>query len=108
MSATEFLQSGRLSEALADLQQQVRREPGDARLRIFLFQLLAVMGDLDVLQGRVARFADDQFRIVNVSPLQAGQHQAGAGLVDVLREGQILHVGLASTAAAAGMKRPLS
>jgi type VI secretion system protein ImpE len=34
-----------LDEALADLQGQVRKKPADARLRTFLFQLLAVRGD---------------------------------------------------------------
>ncbi|HTQ43581.1 MAG TPA: type VI secretion system accessory protein TagJ [Polyangiaceae bacterium] len=36
-----------LAETLAALQQQVRAQPADARLRIFLFQLLAVLGQWD-------------------------------------------------------------
>jgi type VI secretion system protein ImpE len=36
-----------LSETLADLQQQVRSQPGEARHRVFLFQLLAVLGQWD-------------------------------------------------------------
>src|SRR5262249_42959942 len=35
------------AEALADLQQRVRSTPGDAKLRTFLFQLLAVTGQWD-------------------------------------------------------------
>ena len=42
----ELLRAGQPAEALAALQQQVRREPGEARHRVFLFQLLAVLGDL--------------------------------------------------------------
>src|SRR4051812_13211517 len=46
-AAEESVRAGRLEEALADLQGQVRKAPADARLRIFLFQLLAVMGQWD-------------------------------------------------------------
>jgi type VI secretion system protein ImpE len=44
-SAQEALKQGDLTATLAALQDQVRAEPGDAKLRIFLFQLLCVMGD---------------------------------------------------------------
>lgn len=44
-SAEENVRAGRLDEALSDLQAQVRKSPADARLRIFLFQLLVVRGD---------------------------------------------------------------
>ena len=44
-TATQALKDGDLSATLAALQDQVRAEPGDAKLRIFLFQLLCVMGD---------------------------------------------------------------
>jgi type VI secretion system protein ImpE len=47
MTAEEHVRSGRLADALAELQSEVKKRPGDARLRIFLFQLLAVMGQLD-------------------------------------------------------------
>ena len=36
---------GKLQDALLDLKEQVRKEPENSRYRIFLFQLLAVMGD---------------------------------------------------------------
>lgn len=42
--AEQALRDGRLDQALKLLQDQVRSSPSDARLRIFLFQLLAVMG----------------------------------------------------------------
>lgn len=47
MLAHEGLREGRLEEALAELQAQVRKAPGDPQLRIFLFQLLAVLGRWD-------------------------------------------------------------
>ena len=45
LTATEALKVGDLTAALGALQNQVRADPGDAKLRIFLFQLLCVMGD---------------------------------------------------------------
>lgn len=47
MNAEELVQAGRLEEALASLQDSVRAQPADARLRVFLFQLLSVMGQWD-------------------------------------------------------------
>jgi type VI secretion system protein ImpE len=45
MPAEDLLKLGDLDGALAALQDRVRAKPQDAKLRIFLFQLLAVMGD---------------------------------------------------------------
>ena len=44
-AAEENVKAGRLDDALADLQGQVRKNPADAKLRTFLFQLLVVRGD---------------------------------------------------------------
>jgi len=44
MSAEQSLREGRLLDALAELQAQVRKEPANAKHRIFLFQLLAALG----------------------------------------------------------------
>lgn len=44
MTADEHIKAGNLPEALAELQAQIKKKPADARLRVFLFQLLAVMG----------------------------------------------------------------
>jgi type VI secretion system protein ImpE len=44
MNAEEALRQGNLNEAVAQLQARVRAEPANARLRVFLFQLLAVLG----------------------------------------------------------------
>ncbi len=45
MTAEEAVSAGQLDEALGLLQQQVRARPADARLRVFLFQLLCVRGE---------------------------------------------------------------
>jgi len=44
-TAQEHLATGDLAATLGTLQAQVRANPGDAKLRIFLFQLLCVLGD---------------------------------------------------------------
>jgi type VI secretion system protein ImpE len=45
MTPEEFVREARLDEALAALQDQVRKDPAQAKLRVFLFQLLAVRGE---------------------------------------------------------------
>ena len=47
MKADELVKAGKLTEALAALQREVRDNPSDAKLRVFLFQLLSVMGQWD-------------------------------------------------------------
>jgi type VI secretion system protein ImpE len=42
--AEQSLRDGRLQEALTELQGQVRKDPGNTRYRVFLFQLLCVLG----------------------------------------------------------------
>ena len=44
MHADQLLREGKLTEALAQLQDAVRKEPANAKHRVFLFQLLAVIG----------------------------------------------------------------
>jgi type VI secretion system protein ImpE len=44
MRAEELVQAGKIEEALAELQNRVRANPADSSLRIFLFQLMAVLG----------------------------------------------------------------
>jgi type VI secretion system protein ImpE len=46
-TAEESLRAGDPTEALTLLQEQVRAKPADAKLRIFLFQLLCVLGQWD-------------------------------------------------------------
>jgi type VI secretion system protein ImpE len=57
MSAQDALRRGDLDAALQQLQQQVRQEPAAGKHRVFLFQLLVVLGQwqraktqLDVLR----------------------------------------------------------
>ena len=45
--AEQLVKLGKLDEALAALQTEIRARPADAKLRVFLFQLLAVLGDWD-------------------------------------------------------------
>ena len=47
MRAEQILREGRLLDALTELQEQIRSDPANAKLRIFLFQLLAVLGEWD-------------------------------------------------------------
>jgi type VI secretion system protein ImpE len=47
MLAEQHLRDGNLTEALAQLQQEVRQDPANAQYRVFLFQLLSVLGDWD-------------------------------------------------------------
>ncbi len=42
--AEQHLQEGNLAEALVQLQNQVKKDPANAKFRTFLFQLLAVLG----------------------------------------------------------------
>ena len=55
------LKNGQLDQALDELQQEVRKAPADVTKRIFLFQLLSVMGQWDraLKQLNVARDMDD-------------------------------------------------
>lgn len=45
MTPEEHLKSGDLDATLTALQDKVRKDPANAKLRIFLFQLLCVLGD---------------------------------------------------------------
>jgi type VI secretion system protein ImpE len=54
MQAEERLREGRLDEALAALQDEVRARPAEPRLRVFLFQLLSVLGQWDRALNQLA------------------------------------------------------
>lgn len=43
--AEEYLKEGQISKSLEELETQIRSNPSDAKLRVFLFQLLCVLGD---------------------------------------------------------------
>jgi len=57
MSAEQLLRDGNLAEALAQLQSEVRKEPGNAGYRVFLFQLLCVLGDWNRALGQLGAVA---------------------------------------------------
>ena len=46
-AAEQAVREGNLDAALSGLQEQIKKEPAKAELRIFLFQLLSVMGQWD-------------------------------------------------------------
>jgi len=45
MNAEELLSNGQLNEAYEQLKKQVQADPANSKLRIFLFQILTVMGE---------------------------------------------------------------
>jgi type VI secretion system protein ImpE len=47
MNSAELVQAGRLQEGLLALQSEIRNQPDDVRLRVFLFQFDCVLGQLD-------------------------------------------------------------
>ena len=53
MTAQEYAQAGRLAEAVAALQQEIRNKPEDTKLRVFLFQLNSVLGRLEKAQTQL-------------------------------------------------------
>lgn len=53
MNADELLRAGLLEDALQALQEQVRSQPSNAGLRVFLFQLLAVLGQWSRAQNQL-------------------------------------------------------
>jgi type VI secretion system protein ImpE len=58
MQAEDYWRAGRVQEALRALQELVRQRPEDARLRAFLFQLLAVLGQWERVLTQLKVLAD--------------------------------------------------
>lgn len=58
MKAEELVQAGNIQEALEDLQNRVRSKPADVSLRIFLFQLMAVLGQWKRALNQLAVIGD--------------------------------------------------
>lgn len=58
MTAEESIRAGNLSEALASLQESVRANPADAKLRVFLFQLQCVLGNWEKAMTQLKVLAD--------------------------------------------------
>jgi len=47
MLADQLIHDGELTESLAQLKEEVRKDPSNAKYRVFLFQLLSLTGDWD-------------------------------------------------------------
>ena len=45
MQTEELVRAGQLEEALSCLEDTIRENPAEAKYRVFLFQLLCVLGD---------------------------------------------------------------
>lgn len=58
MTPEELIRAGKLAEALAGLQEQVRANPADPRLRVFLFQLQSVLGNWEKAMTQLKVLAD--------------------------------------------------
>jgi type VI secretion system protein ImpE len=58
MQAAERLKSGDLEQALADLQAEVRKDPANPQSRVFLFQLLCLLGRWDRARTQLEVLAD--------------------------------------------------
>lgn len=58
MPPEESLRAGRLQDALTELQGQVRKDPSNSRYRVFLFQLLCVLGDWDRARDQLKVLAE--------------------------------------------------
>ena len=68
-AAEQAVREGNLDAALSGLQEQIKKEPAKAELRIFLFQLLSVMGQWDraLTQLNVAADLDAKAQIGRAS-----------------------------------------
>lgn len=58
MSAEQHLREGRLAQALEELQKRVKANPADAKERLFLFQLLATLGQWERAANQLQLAAD--------------------------------------------------
>jgi type VI secretion system protein ImpE len=78
MEAAELLRGGKLNEALEALQNQIRNDPSNSKHRVFLFQLLCVMGQWDraLTQLNVAAGMDPKTLLMKEVCQQALQCEA--------------------------------
>jgi type VI secretion system protein ImpE len=67
MTAEEHLRQGQLTECLAALQAQVRQQPAESKHRVFLFQLLSVLGQWEraLTQVNVAAEMDPKCAVLS-------------------------------------------
>src|SRR5438045_3833448 len=69
MTPEELLHQGDPEAAMVALQEQVRAKPNDVRSRVFLFQLLCVLGQWDRAKNQLkvlAELDDAQLAMVNL------------------------------------------
>jgi type VI secretion system protein ImpE len=67
MQALELYREGRLSEAIASLQECLRNEPADRAARAFLFELLCFAGEYDRARKHLAALAGDPQAATNTA-----------------------------------------
>ena len=68
MTAEDYLKQGDINNALLQLQEQVKKQPANPELRIFLFQLLSVLGQWDRALTQLSVVGDlDDSALVMVS-----------------------------------------
>ena len=58
MQANEYLRAGKLKEAIQSLNEQVRQNPLDTKLRTFLFELLCFAGEFDRCEKQLEFLAE--------------------------------------------------
>ena len=58
MTPEECIRAGKLDEAMSSLKDSIRQNPADGKLRIFLFQLLSVIGDWEKALTQLNLIAD--------------------------------------------------
>ena len=58
MLAEQSLREGRVTEALAELQDLVRKTPDNAEYRVFLFQLLCVLGEWEGARNQLKALSE--------------------------------------------------
>ena len=74
MSPEELLKAGDPDGALAALQAQVRLKPQDVKLRIFLFQLLAVLGSWERALTQLNVSAELDAKALAMAQMMRGVH----------------------------------
>jgi len=80
MQAEQSLREGNLDESLARLQEAVRKDPSNAKHRIFLFQLLAILGDWNRAMTQLGVLKD-----MDASAIPMAQAYSEAVKCEVLR-----------------------
>jgi len=71
MPVDQSLREGKLDDSLAELQEKVRKDPSNTKHRIFLFQLLAILGQWER--------AMTQLKVLGEMDAADGRRNAGDG-----------------------------